>query len=342
MASMDVFKSSLFSTISLSGYVNKKAHVPTFLGELGLFEPRPVRTTDIFVESKNETLSLIPVSQRGGPSTNVDGDKRNGRKFETVRLSQDSRITAREVQNIRADNSETELKSVQGEVEMRRQKMDRNLAMTEEHHRLGAINGLLLDADGTTVIEDFFDAFGIAQPTFTDYAFGTETTNVRDISRGIERELWRASKGAMVQGVSSIVALCGDDFYDNYTSHATVKPAFDRWETSQSYNDATGVFQSFRHGNINWVNYRGTDDNSTIAIPTNECRFVIKDGTETFVQALAPGEGYGQVNQLGQRRYADIVLDRGRTDPRYADVFLDSYPLFLNQRPDLLRKARIQ
>lgn len=326
--------------ISLSGYVNRAPHVPQVLGEMNLFEQEPVRTTSVFVEENNGRLNLVPTTERGAPSTKIGSDKRAGRSFETVRLSQMGRIHSREVQNIRANGSEMELRSVQMEVEKRRKKLDLNLSLTEEYHRLGAINGLLLDADGTSVIEDYFDVFGITRPTATVYTFTDPTFNVRDTTRSITRSIMRASKGAVLP-TSRIVALCGDDFYDALTNHPTVKPAFDNWTAKVAFRDETGPFQMFYLDGVYWKNYRGTDDNSTIAIPLNECRFVVEGGVEIFKQALAPSEGWSQVNQLGQRRYADIVMDKERNDPRYADLFLESYPLFINQRPDLNRSGVI-
>ena len=64
-----------------------------------------------------------------------------------------------------------------------------DLELTEEHHRLGAINGVLLDADGTTVIEDFYDRFGIAKPGAVDFAFSSEATEVRNVIKGITRAM---------------------------------------------------------------------------------------------------------------------------------------------------------
>jgi hypothetical protein len=43
---------------------------------------------------------------------------------------------------------------------------------TLEAHRLGALQGKILDADGTTVVRDFWAEFGISEPAeiFFDFA----------------------------------------------------------------------------------------------------------------------------------------------------------------------------
>ena len=65
MASMDIFNNSAFSMTSLSGVVNKLDYQPQLLGELGLFEPMPVRTRTVFVDQRDGSLTLIPTSATG-------------------------------------------------------------------------------------------------------------------------------------------------------------------------------------------------------------------------------------------------------------------------------------
>ena len=67
MATMDVFSGSAFSLLELTDAINKVPYQPSFLGSLGIFEPRPVRTDHFAVEEKNGTLALIQSSQRGAP-----------------------------------------------------------------------------------------------------------------------------------------------------------------------------------------------------------------------------------------------------------------------------------
>ncbi len=50
-----------------------------------------------------------------------------------------------------------------------------DLEATKEYHRLGALQGKLLDADGTSVIENYFEAYGIADPAVVEVDFATLT-----------------------------------------------------------------------------------------------------------------------------------------------------------------------
>ena len=68
MATMDVFNSNAFSLTSLSGAVDKMDYKPGLLGELGIFEPMPVRNRTIFVDQRDGALNLIQTSSTADPS----------------------------------------------------------------------------------------------------------------------------------------------------------------------------------------------------------------------------------------------------------------------------------
>jgi len=50
MVSLNVFTQDPFSTIQLTTAVERNSFRPTGLGELGIFEPDPIRTTALAVE----------------------------------------------------------------------------------------------------------------------------------------------------------------------------------------------------------------------------------------------------------------------------------------------------
>lgn len=336
MASMDIFNNSAFSMTSLTTAVNKKPYKPQLLGSLGIFTPKPSRTRDIWVERKNGRLHIVPTSDVGAPATKRVADKRDGTSFRTVRIAPGSRVSAEEVQGIRAFGSESELKSVASEVSDRMDDLLSDLELTEEHHRLGAINGVLLDADGTTVIEDFYDRFGIAKPGAVDFAFSTEATEVRNVIKGITRAMHRSAKGALPEG-AQIHALCGDEFYDALTTHPTVEKFYLNYLAAQQHQQGTGIFGVFYFEGVYWHNYRGTDDNATVAVPSGEARFFPVGGRDVFQKAMAPAEFAPYVNTRGLPRYAMVIPDRDRQ--AYVDVEVYSYPLFMCTRPEVLRSA---
>lgn len=333
MASMDVFKGSAFSMTSLSGAVEKVDYKPQLLGELGIFEDMPVRTRDLFVDRREGQLTLIPASPTGAPPTELVKDDRNAVPLRTTRLAKSFTLYAEEIQGIRAHGSETELMQVQAEYLRRMGRVRNDMDLTHEFHRLGALQGVLLDADGQTVIYDYFDKFGVEQPQPVTFGLTNEDFDVRKACHALTRGMARSSKGAFTSA-TKVHALVGDDFYDALITHPKVERTYLNWSAAADLRENT-AFESFRFGGIVWHNYRGTDDNETVAVPVGEAKFFPVGANGVFKKAMAPAEFGPFVNTLGRDTYAINVLDRDREAWTKGELY--SYPLYFCQRPDVLR-----
>lgn len=337
MASMDIFNSNAFRAVELTAALNKTPHLPTFLGSQNLFTPKPVRTESIAIEQKNNTLAVIQTSNRGAPLDTRSADKRDIRDFRTVRIAKQDTIHAHEIQNIRQFGSETELMQVQVEVATRLAALRRDVDLTHERMRLGAVQGIVLDADGST-IKNWFTEWGITQPAEIDFELDVATTNVRAKCAQVIRAMMRAAQGAWVEGVTQIHALAGDDFFDALIGHDAVKETYlNQAAASELREDRT--FQTVRFGGITWHNYRGTDDNSTVAITATQCKFYPVGAPDVFQVALSPGETFDFVNTPGQEVYALLVQDRDRNAWVQPEVY--SYPLHICTRPLMLQRAKM-
>ena len=164
MATMDIFKQDAFGMISLTDALNKQEFQPSYFRNKGLFVPKPVRTETVAIEEKNGVLSVIQTSARGAPLDQKTGQKRKIRDFRTVRIAKGDRINASEIAGIRAFGSETELMQVQAEVADRfngPSGLMRDVELTWEFQMLGAIQGIVYDADGSSVIYNWFNEFGV-------------------------------------------------------------------------------------------------------------------------------------------------------------------------------------
>lgn len=337
MASMDVFKGDAFSMMSLLAAMENVDYKPQYLGSLGLFEDAPQRTRVVTVESRNDTLALIQTTPIGAPPEERAKDKRNLRNFSTVRLAKASTIYADEVQSIRAFGSETELAQVQQEVARRIQQLSNDLDLTWEHMRLGAVQGILTDADGSTLF-NFFTEFGVSQSSEVSFAFGSLTDGLvrKKIESEVVRPMVRASKG-MITPTSGIIALTGDDFWDAFVNHSEVRATY-LASVQASALRAQTVFQSFQYAGVTWINYRGTDDNSTVAIGPTKVKFFPVNAPGLFKTAWAPGEFFDVVNTPGVPRLPLVLPDpSGRN--AFVTVELYSYPLFICTRPGVLYRG---
>lgn len=335
MVAMDIFNSSAFSMTSLTGAVDKIDYKPQLLGSLGVFEDMPVRTRNLFVDRREHTLALIPASPTGAPPEELQGDDRDAVSLRTTRLAKSFTLYASELDGIRSFGSETELEQVMVEYMRRMGLLRDDMDLTHEYHRLGALQGKLLDADGTTVIYNYFTEFGVAEPTAVDFALTTDTTNVRQKCQGVIRSMQRSAKGAFTPA-TTVHALTGDTFFDNLIDHPNVRDTYKNWSAAADLRENL-AFRSFPYGGIMFHNYQGTDDNSTVAIPVNEAKFFPVGARGVFKKAMAPAEFGPYINTLGQDVYAMNIPDRDRQAWTKGELY--SYPLYFCQRPDVLQKA---
>jgi hypothetical protein len=344
MASMDIFKQRPFHMVELSAAVQRSPYVPNFLGSLGIFTDKGVRTESVAIERKGGTLSLIQTSERGAPLAEGSREKRDIRDFRTVRIAKGETLTASQVQNIRAFGQESEFQQVQAELADiigGPTGLRASVEATHENMRLGALQGILLDADGST-IRNWFTEFGISQPSEIDFDLDNATPVsgvVRKACNGVVRSVIRGAEGAWMQGQSYVMGLCGDAFWDDLTAHSEVRQTYLNQQEARDLRNGVGsAFGTLQYGNITFVNYRGTDDGSTVAVGTDKCKFFPVNAPGAFQCAYSPAEFFPFVNTVGQPVYAMMVMDDDRQAFVRPEVY--SYPLHICLRPGMLQRAK--
>lgn len=339
MAHMDIFNDDAFSTVELTGALNRVPHKPGFLGGLSIFTPKPVRTLTVSVEEQAGKLSLVPVSERGAPLPQAEKGKRNIRDFRTVRVAKGSTIRADEIQGIRAFGQESELKQVQDEVMSRMTSLRDDVDLTHENMMLGAVQGIVTDADGS-VIRNWFTEWSITQPAEIDFDLDNATPAsgaVKKKCNEVIRGMHKAARGAFTTG-TQIIGLCGDAFYDDLTTHKEVVQTYLNQQAAGDLREGyANVFESFRYGGITWVNYRGTDDGS-VGVGTDKVKFFPVGAKDVFQKAMSPGESFDFVNTPGLPEYALIIPDEKRN--AHVEVELYSYPLYICTTPGVLYRGK--
>jgi hypothetical protein len=339
MASMDVFRGDAFNTFELTAAINALPTVPSFLGDLKLFEDMPVRTEYFAMEKRDNTLHLVQTSKRGAPPATRANDGRDLRYFPTVRIANHDRLYASEIQNIRAFGSDTELMQAQDEVTRKMNALLRDQALTHENHRLGAIQGIVMDADGTSTIRNWYTEWGVSQPAEIDFNLDATTgAGVRTACDGVVRAMVRASKGSWIDGQSYAMGLADDAFWDALIANNETRATYLNQQAAADLRLGT-AYQQFKYGGITFVNYRGTDDNSTVAVPANKCKFFPVNAPGVFKRALSPGESFDWVNTLGQAQYARMVPDNDRNE--WVEIDVRSYPLYVCTKPLMLQRGKL-
>lgn len=334
MANMNVFEGDAFSLMELSGAIDRMDYKPGFLGELGIFEREPATQSTVWIDERDSSLSLITTSPRGAPPEELAKDSRTARPFKIPRITKGSTLYATEVAGIRAFGTENEQDRVQSEYARRLMRLRQDVEVTQEHMRLGALQGILLDADGSTVIYNYFTEFDITPAADVSFELDVDTTDVAGIARNLARSMARSSRGAIGTG-ATIHALCGDAFYDALIVHPQVRQTYLNWSAAADLRDQA-AFGAFTYGGVTWHNYRGTDDNSTVAVDTDEAKFFPMNAPGVFKHIMAPADEFmPYVGAPGQDTYAMNIIDRDRQAWTRAEAY--SYPLMICQRPEVLR-----
>ena len=348
---MDIFNGDAFSMVSLTGTLQRLPHLPTFLGDLGLFETDYLTTTDVAIEIANGRVSLIPTTERGGQLTEGSPDKKSLKIVRTPRVAKGDTIYAHEIQNVHpltqvmfddAGNSRTVVRDVPQVVAniifQRQAKLHRDMQLTWELHRLGAAQGVLLDSDGTSFIYNWFTEFGVAPPAEVDWDLDNATPAegaLRKLCNNTIRAAKAALQGMWIEGRSYLIALCGDNFYDDLTQRKEVRDTYLATSEAASLRDHALPFESFRFGGITWFNYRG---NGTVGVATDKVKFIPVNVPGLFRRAFSPAEFLSYVGTPALEMYSMLVMDKDRQAWVRPEVY--SYPLHYCTVPGSLLSGR--
>lgn len=323
--------------VSLTEAINKAPYAPSFLGRLGLFQPRPVRTTKISIEDRQGKLALISTAARDTVGDVRSRPRRTIRDFTVPHVPYYQTIMADDVQNIRTFGSETEMESVGQVVNEALSEMRADHEVTHEWHRIGAIKGEVLDADGSTVLYDYFTEFGTSEINI-DFDFASGVADLKLLSNNVIKQMGIALGATPFTGV---LAICGGRFFDAVTTHASVKDGYERWQSSKFFRESqigpeyNADVNGFDFAGITWVTYRGQVGNVQF-MHADQCRFVPLGVRGMFLEVMAPANFIETVNTSGRLLYAKqrrLDYDTG------IELHTQSNVLYVPTRPRALIKG---
>ncbi len=341
MAHMDIFNDDAFGLVSMTQAIQKLPTVPSFLGGLGIFDEEGVDTNIVSIEQVGQTLQIIGTSQRGTAAPMAATDKRQMRNFNIPRVAKADQIFAAEIQGVRSFGTESDLETIVQKVAQKQLKLNREVQMTMEYHRLAAVQGILLDGKGGTLY-NYFTEFGISQPTEIDFDLDNASPAsgaLKNVIQTARRAVLRALGESAVPGQVRFLWLCGDTFYDQLTAHPEVKDTYRNWEAAAALRGGVGrAFDTFSFGEMEFVNYRGSDDNSTVAISATQAKLVILGVPGLYRRFNGPGETMETVNTIGLPLYSMLVRDQQRN--MYVQPEVYAYPLHVITRPEIALRGR--
>lgn len=309
MPMLDVFNQDAFSVTSLTDAINAVPFVPGRAGRVVDWNEQGITTTTVMIEQVDGALKLLNPSARGGPGETKAKDKRSARALVVPHYQHDDGFNADEVQGVRAFGSETDVQQVQAMVNQRlAQAVGWVLDPTLEYQRLGALKGVILNQDGSTLY-DLFAEFDVSQEATIDFNLdaASDTGAVRAACAGAIRLIADNLGGATFTGVRALV---GNNFFDSLLKNIEVRNSYKGTPMAQvlrdGYVDPTGgepVYGVFEFGGIVWENYRGKNGGSDM-VATDSCHIFPVGVPGLYRTVYAPADYIETVNTMGLPRYA--------------------------------------
>lgn len=280
--------------IDLSAQIQKAPYTLGRVSAMKLFAPKGIVTTKAFIGFKNQQIKLVPVQPRGGvrqPFSSGDGE---GVVIESLHMPVSGSVLADEVQDFQNPGTGA-FESIETLRADKLTGMRNMIEATIEHQRVGALKGLVLDYDGSTVLLDMFATFGITQQTVAMDLAGASNP----LTRVIEAE--RKSEDALFGAVpTGYVALAAPDFMDDLRTNA-------KFETSLQYGKPSELMANYRGGvtisQTTFVEYR-TMPGDPVRIEAGTAYMVPTGIADLLLTRFSPADWLHTVNTVGLPVYA--------------------------------------
>lgn len=315
---------------TLNAYINNLPRISTRIGDMNLFQEEGlVGTTIVKIGIKDNKLVLVPNVPRGSPGQPKGRDRGKVKLLETTHLPQNSTVMADQLLGV-WDPTDPEGTNVAAVVNGLQTVHKRDLDYTIEYHRMGALQGKLLDADGSVII-DFYDEFGVEQSTIgmeLNKADSKVRSKVVSIKRAIEAKLG----GVPYTGIH---VFCSAGFFDALVDHPDVQEAYKRWQDGAALR--ADLRKGFTFGEVTFEELPGGSGNSKIAIPDNEAIAFPLGVPDMFLTRFAPADYLETVRGVGLPYYsktAPMRMNKG------IQLESQSNPLNINTRPDAVIRLK--
>ena len=191
---------------------------------------------------------------------------------------------------------------------------------------------------------NLFTEFGITQTSF-GFTFSSVNTDIGSQIIAFKRFYEKNMFGETLTGFR---VLASPEFMDSLTSHASIKPAFQYYVSSQNplrtdvregFEWKSGGMKVIFEEYVGEANNLNTDNSVTVRrfIPAGEA-IVIPLGTrQLFRTYFAPADFVTEANKMGQTRYAKMAPDPSGLD-KFMLLHTQQNPLPMVTRPQLIAR----
>ena len=327
MATLDIFNNDAFSVSRLTQLITDIPRVPTQLGDERLFTESGLTTTTMMIERTGSGLTLVPSAPRGGVGQTIGRDRRKLIPIAAVHLPQYDAVMADEVQGVRAVGTEAEVESVTALVRRQATKMRANIDLTLEYHRIGALKGLVLDANGVDIIYDLYSIFGMTRESL-GFNINSKTSgaDLKDKCITLKRMIQKKMGGRSFRRVR---VKCSESWFDKFVGHDNMKAAFDSFQGNSFLRNDQSTSDFEVYGVVFQVYPGGTSGADFIAA---DRAYAYPEGVPGMFQThYAPGNYMSTVNTMGVPFY--LSQERMKHD-KGVDLESQSNPITINTLPE--------
>jgi hypothetical protein len=219
----------------------------------GLFVEDGIESIIVEININNGVLNVIPAKERGSePTLQKTGDNLK-KYFKLLHYPLSDRVSAADVQNrffydqFSRKTTDRVIQKINDKLEL----MRKNFAITKEKYLLGALQGILKNNDGTTLI-NVFDEFGLVKKTVT-FDFSNSSFKIRNACKEITRHIKKKLNGEVM---SSVQVYCHSDFMDALSEHPETEKLFLNYKEGAEKRISTGeIDKGFFFGGIFFKEY---------------------------------------------------------------------------------------
>lgn len=332
MADLALFEDN-FNLSTLTQAINNIAVPSTFLSGLGLFEESPIDTTTVAIEMRDGEIVLIANTSRGAETgTQVAGVSRGTPILLTAsHLLANDAILADAIQNIREFGKGSALETLKLKIEERLKIMRKSIDATVEYHRWGALQGKVLDADGTTVLRDLFATFGLTQADPIELDFSANDVDKQIM--GVTDEVDEALNGA---GRNGFIVLCGKNFNKEFHGSKAIKDDVRLYKDGEQ--SRTDQRTSYEYKDVRF--YRCVEKIAGNLMVAADEAIILPTGVDGLLQTrFAPAPYADTVNTLGLPYY---VSTEPKKHNKGFDFEAQSNPIVYCSRPQVIRRLKLK
>lgn len=207
-----------YTATDLTEQINRIPNSYGLIRAMGLFNEASTISTIVEITIEDGVLRVLPSKDRGAPGT--PAERETGKKIfmEIPHFPDLDLITPQDIQNLMVIAARTRRPAtVDDELAKRLANIRANHDITLEFLRMGALKGLILDGNGTTLY-DLYNVFDINKVT-VDFTLSTDATDIISLCDQVFQSVAKNLKGETMSRVEAVV---DSAFFNKLIQHPNV------------------------------------------------------------------------------------------------------------------------